>query len=235
MPNILDYIKWRGDLRFSKSEFNEVDNLILSRFSYFPLDELFKNLDDVITIKEAYYKWLQTEIDEEKILQKEDIDLFPLMAESKRFGDLKITRYINSINKEEEKQFSAVTIFIPDGTIYIALTRDLVSLVGWKEDFNISLDIDIPSQKEAVKYVEETYKKLHKNMLVGGHSKGGNLAMYAGIFCKSDIKDKIITIYNNDGPGLSKPIVEMQEYKDTLKKIVSYIPQTLNNWKINVS
>ncbi len=226
MPNILDYIKWRGDLRFSKSEFNEVDNLILSRFSYFPLDGLFKNLDDVITIKEAYYKWLQTEIDEEKILQKEDIDLFPLMAESKRFGDLKITRYINSINKEEEKQFSAVTIFIPDGTIYIAFRGTDNTLVGWKEDFNISLDIDIPSQKEAVKYVEETYKKLHKNMLVGGHSKGGNLAMYAGIFCKSDIKDKIITIYNNDGPGLSKPIVEMQEYKDTLKKIVSYIPQT---------
>ena len=226
MSNILDYIKWRGDLDFSKSEFNEVDNLILSRFSYFPLDGLFKERDDVITIKEAYYKWLQTDIDEEKILQKEDIDLFPLMAESKRFGDLKITRYVNNVDKKEEKQFSAVTIFIPDDTIYIAFRGTDNTLVGWKEDFNISLDIDIPSQKEAVKYVEETYNKLHKKMIVGGHSKGGNLAMYAGIFCKSDIKDKIVTIYNNDGPGLSKPIVEMQEYKEALKKIVAYIPQT---------
>ncbi len=226
MPNILDYIKWRGDLSFSKSKFNEVDNLILSRFSYFPLDGLFENLDDVITIKEAYYKWLHSEIEEEKILQKEDLDLFPLMADSKRYGDLKVTRYVNIINKKEEKQFSAVTIFIPDGTIYIAFRGTDNTLVGWKEDFNISLDIDIPSQKEAVKYVEDTYNKLHKKMLVGGHSKGGNLAMYAGIFCKNNIKDNIIVIYNNDGPGLSKPIVEKQEYKETLRKIISYIPQT---------
>lgn len=226
MPNILDYIKWRGDLSFEQSKFNEVDNLILSRFSYFPLDGLFKNLDDVMTIKESYYKWIQTDINEEKILQKEDIDLYPLMAESKRFGNLKITRYVNNISKEEEKQFSAVTIFVPDNTIYIAFRGTDNTLVGWKEDFNISLDIDIPSQKEAVRYTEETYRKLHTNMILGGHSKGGNLAMYAGIFCDKNIKDKIITIYNNDGPGLSKPIVETKEYKETLEKIIAYIPQT---------
>ena len=225
MPNILDYIKWRGDLSFSQSEFNEVDNLILSRFAYLPLDGLYKNLTDTVTIKELYYKWLQNDIDEEKILQKEDVDLFPLIAESNRFGSLKTTMYINKISKQEEKQFSAVTILLPKNIIYISYRGTDNTLVGWKEDFNISLDIDIPSQKEAVKYLETTYKSLKQKMLVGGHSKGGNLAMYASIFCNKDIKNEILKVYNNDGPGLSKQIIDTEEYKNNLNKIVSYIPQ----------
>lgn len=226
MPNIIDYIKWRGDLDFSQSEFNEVDSLILSRFSYFPLDGLLDNLNDIITIKEAYYKWLQIEINKERILQKEDMDLFPVMAESNRFGNLKITRFVNNVSKKEEKQFSAVTILLPNDVIYIAFRGTDNTLVGWKEDFNISLDTDIPSQKDAVKYVEETYKKLQSKMILGGHSKGGNLALYAGIYCNENTKENIEFIYNNDGPGLSKAIVESQEYKDVLKKLISFIPQT---------
>lgn len=34
MSNILDYIKWRGDLTIQNDPFNEIDSLILSRFSY---------------------------------------------------------------------------------------------------------------------------------------------------------------------------------------------------------
>ena len=226
MPNILDYIKWRGDLNFNQSEFNNVDNLILSRFSYLPLDNLLGGLNEIITIRDAYLKWMKLGIKEEDILQKEDKDLFPALANSKRFGDLKITRFVNKIDEKEEKQFSAVTIFVPDGTIYIAYRGTDNTLVGWKEDFNISLDIDIPSQKEAVKYLESVYKTLNKKMRVGGHSKGGNLAMYASIFCKEEIKKEIIEVYNNDGPGLSKEIVMGEIYKNALGKIKSFIPQT---------
>lgn len=83
MSNILDYIKWRGDLDFKQSEFNNVDNLILSRFSYFPLDNLLDEFNEIITIKDAYLKWIKLGIKEEKILQKEDKDLFPALANSK--------------------------------------------------------------------------------------------------------------------------------------------------------
>lgn len=224
MANIFDYIKWRGDLSFSQSEFNNVDNLILSRFSYFPLDELFTK--KAITIKEAYENLEKRGIVEKNILQKEDKDLFPALANSKRFGELVITNYINKINKKEEKQFSAVTIFIPDGTIYIAYRGTDNTIIGWKEDFNISLDIDIPSQKEAVNYLENTYMEIRRKIRVGGHSKGGNLAMYAAIFCDDKIKKQIIQVYNNDGPGLNKKIVESLKYKQALDKIISLIPQT---------
>lgn len=226
MPNIFDYIKWRGDLDLKKSEFNNVDNLILSRFAYFPLDTLLKTKSEIITIREAYMRWINSVIEEEKILQKEDKDLFPELANSERFGNLKITGYVNHVNQEEEKQFSAVTILLPDDTMYISYRGTDNTVVGWKEDFNISLDIDIPSQKEAVRYLEEMFAGLNKKMRIGGHSKGGNLAMYAGIFCDEKIKPYIIEIYNNDGPGLSKEITEKEEYKEALNKIISFIPQT---------
>ncbi len=232
MPNILDYIKWRGDLSFTQDKFNNVDNLILSRFSYLPLDKVFEDYKLIkdkyknITIRNAYLYLIEIGIPEEKILQKEDKDLFPALANSKRFGNLKIDMYINQVSKKEEKQFSAVTIYIPDNTVYIAFRGTDNTLVGWKEDFNISLDINIPSQKEAVKYVEEVYKNTHRKMRIGGHSKGGNLAMYASIFCNNITKKNIIEVYNNDGPGLNLEIIKSLKYKEMLNKINSLIPQT---------
>ena len=232
MPNILDYIKWRGDLSFKQDEFNNVDNLILSRFAYLPLDDVFKNLEKVkdrkgrITIRNAYIYLIKSGIKEEKILQKEDIDLFPALANSERFGNLIIDMYVNKISKKEEKQFSAVSIHIPDGTIYVSYRGTDNTLVGWKEDFNMSLDINIPSQKEAVNYLNEVYEKTHKDIRIGGHSKGGNLAMYASIFCNSITKKNIIEVYNNDGPGLNLEITKSLKYKEMLDKINSLIPQT---------
>lgn len=232
MPNILDYINWRGDLSFKQDKFNNVDNLILSRFAYFPLDAVFENIDKVkdkngrITIRNAYIYLMKNGIPEEKILQKEDKDLFPVLANSERFGNLVIDMYANRISKKEEKQFSAVSIFIPDGTVYVSYRGTDNTLVGWKEDFNMSLDINIPSQKEAVRYLNEIYEKTHKNIRVGGHSKGGNLAMYAAIFCNKKVKNNILEVYNNDGPGLNMEIVNSIQYKQILSKIKSFIPQT---------
>ena len=117
MANIFDYIEWR-DLELTKVEFNEIDNLILSRLSYFPFDGLIEE-GEKITIKEAYerYKKLGTT---GRILQKEDIDLFPILANSVRFGTMKLANYINKIDPIQEKQFSAITVYMPDNTIYVA-------------------------------------------------------------------------------------------------------------------
>ena len=48
MANIFDYLIWRGDLSFLEAPFNEIDNLILARFSYFPLDEkIISNAENI--------------------------------------------------------------------------------------------------------------------------------------------------------------------------------------------
>lgn len=225
MANILDYIIWRGDLSFKKAELNEVDSLILSRFSYFPLDELFME-DKKITIQEAYNRFLNIGIGEKKLLQIDDKDLFPALANSKRFGELHITNYINKIDKEAEKQFSAVTIILPDNTVYISYRGTDNTLVGWKEDFNLSFDSDVPSQHDAVEYVENVAKKTKKKIRIGGHSKGGNLAVYAAIFCEDKIKDRILGVYNHDGPGMSSSVIKKNVYKKMIKKVHTYVPQS---------
>lgn len=225
MANILDYITWRGDLSFKQSELNEVDSLILSRFSYFPLDELFME-DKKITIQEAYDRFKSIGIDEKKLLQIDDKDLFPALANSKRFGELYITNYINKIDKEEEKQFAAVTIMLPDNTIYISYRGTDNTLVGWKEDFNLSFDSDVPSQHDAVKYLEKAAKKSKKKIRIGGHSKGGNLAVYAAVFCDDKVKEQILGVYNHDGPGMSSNVIKKNIYKKMIKKVHTYVPQS---------
>lgn len=223
MPNIFDYIKWR-DIEIAKVEFNEIDNLILSRFSYLPLDGVISPNEE-ITIKEAYErtKILGTT---GRTLQAEDIDLYSTLANSIRFGKLKITEFINKIDTIQEKQFSAVTIILPDDTIYVAYRGTDYSIVGWKEDFNMSFKEQVPSQIDAVEYLENIAKKYKCKIRVGGHSKGGNLAVYASAFCKPETQKRIIKVYNNDGPGFSEKIVNSEGYKRILKKVHTYIPQT---------
>lgn len=225
MSNIIDYIKWRGDLSFNQSEFNEIDNLILARFSYFCLDGAIKE-NEKITIKQAYENTEKIGIPEQKILQIEDKDLFPAMAKSKRFGKLYIIEYVNNVDEDEEKQFSAVTILLPDNTMYVAYRGTDNTLVGWKEDFNMCFSSNVPSQLAATQYLEKVSKLNKRKIRVGGHSKGGNLAIYAAVFANDSVKNRIINVYNNDGPGMSSDIIEKQEYKDMVNKIYTYVPQS---------
>lgn len=102
MSNVCDYIKWRGDLSLEQSEFNEIDSLILSRFSYFPFDKIIKE-NEAVTIKELNERFQKEDISKLPILWKDDIDLFPLMGQSKRFGEMFATKYINKIDVEQEK------------------------------------------------------------------------------------------------------------------------------------
>lgn len=225
MANIFDYLDWRGDISLKYSNFNEIDNLILARLAYFPFDSLIKK-DEKITIQEAFNRFEKNNLEDMKILQKEDITLFPALAYSNRFGKMILSNYVNKINIEEEKQFSAITITMPDDTLYIAYRGTDNTLVGWKEDFNMGFKSHLFSQIDSVKYLEDIAKKYSNNLRVGGHSKGGNLAVYAAIFANKDIKNRIIKVYNNDGPGFNEDIIRTKEYKEMLKKIHTFIPQS---------
>lgn len=224
MANIIDYIKWRGDLTLEQSEFNEIDNLILSRFVYLPFEEIMVE-NETVLISELGERFKNTKIDKEKILQKEDFELFPLMAKSKRFGQMKATKYVNKIDSETEKQFSAITILMPDDTIYVSYRGTDYSIVGWKEDFNMTFKSHVPSQLDAVLYLQTISEYYQEPIRVGGHSKGGNLAVYASIFVNEEIKKRIINVYNNDGPGFDDDIIITEDYKNIINKVHAFIPQ----------
>lgn len=225
MANIIDYVKWRGDLSLKASEFNEIDSLILNRFSYFPLDSIIKE-NEIISIKELSRRFEAEDKENLRILWKDDAELFPIMGKSERFGNMQALEYVNKIDPETEKQFSAVTVILPDETIYVSYRGTDNTLIGWKEDFNMSFRSHIASQKAAKEYLENVAKQYpNKKIRIGGHSKGGNLAVYAAIFANSKIQKRIINVYNNDGPGFNEDIVNTNEYKNIIEKVITYIPQ----------
>lgn len=225
MANIIDYVKWRGDLDLKASGFNEIDSLILNRFSYFPLDNIIKE-NELVSIKDLSKRFKEEDISKMKILWKDDADLFPIMGESKRFGEMIALEYINEINPESGKQFSAITVILPDNTLYVSYRGTDNTIIGWKEDFNMSFKSHMPSQISAKEYLEKIAKKYPtKKIRVGGHSKGGNLAVYASIFANARVQKRILNVYNDDGPGFHDDIINTEEYKNSIDKVITYIPQ----------
>lgn len=226
MANVFDYLQWRGDLNLEQSEFNEIDNLILSRFSYFPFDNIIKE-NEVVTIKELSERFEKTDINPMHILWKDDKEFFPAMGKTERFGNMLTTKYVNKIETEQEKQFSAITVLMPDDTIYVSFRGTDNTIVGWKEDFNMSFKSHIASQISAKEYLENIAEEFpNKKIRVGGHSKGGNIAIYASAFAKQEVKDRIINVYNNDGPGFCEDVIKTAEYQEIMPKTHTYIPQS---------
>ncbi len=222
MPNINDYIEWRGDLEFDKSPLNEIDNMILSRFSYLPFHQIdFKSGETIEKIMERFNTFPV-----EKFNIEGDKPLSENLYKSERFKEIVVTDYYANTDAEAEKQFSAITLHLPDGTIYVSFCGTDNTLVGWKEDFNLSFMHNIPAQLEGVKYLKEIASKYDAKIHIGGHSKGGNVAVYSAVFSGKKIQDRIIDVTNHDGPGFDNTVTETEEYKRILEKIHTYIPQS---------
>jgi len=222
MSNIIDYLNWRGDLEFKSNFINEVDAIILARFSYLPFKYI--DIEKSDTIENISNK--MKDLDLKKFIWKQDKEFINKLGQTKRYKDLLVTDYKEVLDLEAEKQFAAVTIWLPKGYKYISFRGTDMSLVGWKEDFNMSFMQNIPSQLEAVKYLNDIGTRYRGKLIVGGHSKGGNLSVYASMFCKDRIKKKIVEIINADGPGFDESIFNTENYIKISEKLNTYIPQS---------
>jgi len=228
----MDYLAWRGDLDFTQVPFNPVDNLILSQFSYLPLDGIVPGPDDNTEISlslaaEILGKKLQAEAaaNEKAVMYKDDPALLAAMGSSVRFGNCRLCGYVNNIDTSREIQFSAVCIIISDNSCFIAYRGTDMTLVGWKEDFNMSFYETIPAQHEAAAYLETMAQKTSCPLRVGGHSKGGNLAIYAASKCCEDTQMRITDIYSNDAPGFHKTVITSEGFLRIRNRIRSFVPQ----------
>jgi hypothetical protein len=229
MGNIFDYLSWRGDLSFAASPFNPVDNIIFSQLSYFTLDGIVPSHDEKYGISVS----LALKIYSEKLLNikqtstfKEDPDLIPALVSSKRFGNCQLFGYINHFDIEREIQFSALCIYMDDGSCFIVFRGTDSSLVGWKEDFNMSFREIVPSQSEAVDYLKKMASRIKGPLRIGGHSKGGNLAIYAAANCGEKIQKRLKEIYSNDAPGFHESFIESKGYAAIRDRIHSFVPQS---------
>ncbi len=228
MGNILNFIEWRGDITLKNDGFCDVDNLILSILSHVNFNEFLTDEKKETTIKDAYEIYLNSSsaYPENRTISPNVAAVFKGMACSKRFGDMRISCYENQFDEKEEKQFSALLIRLGDGTIYVSYRGTDDSLTGWKENLNMSYQEYIPAQLEAVHYLNKIPVKMYEKIRVGGHSKGGNLAIYAAAKCNKKIKNKIIQVYSNDAPGFNSDMIRSQEYQDLLPKIRAIVPQS---------
>lgn len=233
MANILDYLRWRGDIPLSQSPFNDVDNLVLARLSYIKFDGIVPERMDQMGIEmgKAIAVLRDPSPDNPhaghfKPLSDDDKALLALLEESPRYNRMLLTGYTNDFDPDEEKQFCSLTVLPGDATAYIAFRGTDNTIVGWKEDFNMSFTTPVPAQTEAVHHLAKAAPLLELPLRVGGHSKGGNLAVFASSFCPEEVQNKILCVYNNDGPGLDEATIAKEGYQRMKERIITFVPQS---------
>jgi len=227
---LLDYLKWRNDVSLSVASFNDIDNVILSCLSYIDFGELFSEHNRMYSIEDVFKIFCEKHSLQEVRESKQFLERVPLLFEDMVVGDrfkgTKIGYYKDVLEKETIKQFAAVVFILPDGTNYVSFRGTDSTITGWKEDFLMSCSSDTEGAKEAVCYLNDVANFIEGDLILGGHSKGGNFAMYASIFCDEEVKERIVKVYNNDGPGFRDEIINTDEYKRAIPKICNIIPQT---------
>lgn len=231
MANILDYIDWRGDLPMEVSPVNEVDVLILSELAYLDFSNIISSDMEAepVTICDAVTRYFEEHEDQDLslglILPSAIFDMAKRMANSPRFKDLPMWGYVNDIDMSTEIQFSAVCIDINRKTTFVSYRGTDDTLIGWKEDFNMALSPEIPAQYTAVDYVNRVARHTRNKLILGGHSKGGNLAVYAAAKCSARTRKRLINAYSYDGPGFTKGFLSTTDYRTIQNRVVSIVPQ----------
>ena len=230
MADIFDYLEWRGDISFSEDPFNEVDNLILAELSYAHFDGILQGGRERMRLREAdrlyFAKHKRSGIREDSGHVARSPLLMDAMLSGRRFRNTVMTGYMNIIDEDKTAQIAALTYLLSDGSAYVAFRGTDSTVIGWKEDFNMSYLPETEGQRRAVAYLNEAGSRLRRPLRVGGHSKGGNFAVYASAFCDRKVQDRIINVYTNDGPGFRREVMASPEYKRILPRVVSIVPDT---------
>lgn len=232
MSNLMDYLDWRGDLTFREAPFNEVDNLILAQLVYVEFAGIVPapGEEGTITVKEACELFFaahdRKEIMERVSMTKTAAFVLEKMAQTVRFCNAQLFGYINDISTEEQSQFSVVCVRLDDKSIYVSFSGTDNTIVGWRENFNMGYLSETPGQLKAVDYLNHMVKEDWKKIRVGGHSKGGNLSVYASVKCDRNIQKRIVKVYSNDGPGFSEEMIQSKEYQRMLPKIKTILPES---------
>ena len=230
MANLFDYLAWRADVPFSADPFHAVDSLVLCELAYTDFGGIVPADGREIPLPEACEAFFKQHTREELLAKTAYTAKAPLlmtdMAQGARFRSATLSRYINEIDREKDAQISAITVKPGDGTAFVAYRGTDGTVVGWREDFDLSFADCTEGQRRAVEYLNETAAAVSEPLRVGGHSKGGNFAVYAATFCEKSVQERIRQVYSNDGPGFSENVLASDGYGRILPRLVSIVPDT---------
>lgn len=226
MGNLFDYVAWRGDLSLAAVPLNDIDALLFARLSYIPFEGVVPaGFDGGKPLAEAARQVLAKGVlDGDDSLMAEDKRLLQLLVDAPRYERLTLCGYEAITNKEIEEQFAALTIRLPLGAC-VAYRGTDGTLVGWKEDFNMSFSGTVPAQLHAVDYLTRA-AVVPGTLRLCGHSKGGNLAVYAAAFCPESIQGRIVAVRNFDGPGFQNEIASRPAFQRVLGRTRTFLPRS---------
>lgn len=225
MPNIQDHALSIGTLGLDERPFDAQDALILSQLVYLPLTGLMGG-GGSCHLREAW-AYLRTQVDYDglDIFQKKRYRLFETCAQLPRYAAWRLSAYDDVVDEKREMQFCACTYELPGGLRCIAFRGTDLHIVGWKEDLNMAF-MTVPSQQEAVEYVRRAAQRNGDQLIFCGHSKGGNLSVYAGACADPSTRERIRRIYSFDGPGVDEETLHSYGYALVSGRIESYLPQS---------
>lgn len=229
MANIIDYVEKYGKYTFTEQPLNEVDSLVLCQMVYLNYEKFVPGLEEgsiPVSIQSIYAHPKRDKILDDYWYRENNKALFTAAAQSVRFGSLKMNYYVNIVNEENETQFSAMTYILDDRNVYIAYRGTDANIVGWKEDFNLAFSKPVHSQYLSVEYMNKVVGRIAGGFYTGGHSKGGNLATYAAMNCSREIRERLIYVYNNDGPGFRPEIREQGNFQEIEGRMKKFIPRS---------
>lgn len=223
MAEVHDYLEWRGDVPVTQANpFNEIDAMICTRLAYLPFERI--ELETEETIRSIAIKMAEFELDDFRL--DDDYQMLMELGISPRFRDIKVTDFVKDNSMELEMQFAAVTLQLSEDVMHLSFCGTDSTVLGWKEDMNMSFMDNVPGQHAAcdyAKFIAEKYPD--KKMRFGGHSKGGNLAVFAAVGQTEEVQNRIIEINNYDGPGFVEKYISQPEYLRIKDRIHTYIPQ----------
>jgi len=227
MANVFDYLDWRGDISFDGAPFCEVDALILAEIAYVPFEKI--KLGRGITIEKAAEEFFKTDNGAEGnlglIMPADILPLFERISKTERFRGVILRDYVSITDKDVGEQFSACTFVFGRRKIYVAFRGTDDSVVGWEENFNMAFKCPVPAQLSAVNYINKVSRGA-RSVIAGGHSKGGNLAVYGSSLAVPSVKKKIERVYNFDGPGFIHGFFDSTEYLEIESRVCMVVPES---------
>ncbi len=233
MGTLFDYLEWRGDLPFEQVPANEVDSLIFSLLSYVDLNGIVSDshADSPISLQAVANTFFARHPDGKNIslgliIPKGIVKLFQKVKECKRFRSVGIKAYVNRVDLTEQTQFSAMTFVLSKNRAMIAYRGTDDTVIGWKENFNMSFMPVVPAQIHAAEYLNDAADHLSGKLYVTGHSKGGNLSVYAGVNCRPDVRERLLSVWSSDGPGFGKGTLTDPRYLDARHLIHTLVPKS---------
>lgn len=225
--NLTQYLREFGEKSFREAPFSEVDALVFAQLSYLKMTGIVPgfNRGPGISWKDMAQHPAAEQLFMDPIYGRAHRQVFYLVAKSSRYGNVRVNYFAEWFNEETQVQFSAVTFLLGRTSVFVAYRGTDESLVGWKEDFNMGYMKSIPSQRRALAYLKGVARYTEGRIILGGHSKGGNLAIYAGTNGPEELQRRIRRIYSFDGPGFQKSFYEKPGFIRVQDKFCKIVPE----------